>query len=93
MASNKRLQRRSKLDIRCWVLVGLSLADAECRILDVSDSGARVEVPAGMNLDGEIKLFLTQDGSVSRTCEIVWRNDREVGLRFTNRPTQQLREL
>jgi hypothetical protein len=93
MASNKRLQRRSTLDLRCWVLVGSNIADVECRVRDISDSGAKVQVPDGMNLEGEVKLFLTQDGAVSRTCEVVWRKDREVGLRFTNRPSQKRRGM
>lgn len=93
MVSDKRLQRRSTLDIRCWILAGSSVEDVESRVLDISDSGARVVVPDGLNLEGELKLFLTQDGAVWRTCEVVWRKDSEVGLRFTHRPVQPRRGM
>jgi hypothetical protein len=93
MSSDKRLQRRSTLNVRCWILVGSNVGDVECRVADISDSGAKVTVPDGLKLDGEFKLFLTQDGAVSRTCEVVWRKDCEVGLRFTHRPTQSRRGM
>src|SRR4051794_17171703 len=93
MASDKRLQRRSTLNLRCWIFVGANVADAECRIVDISDTGAKITVPDGLSLDGELMLFLTQDGAVSRTCDVVWRKDCEVGLRFTHRPTQRSRGM
>jgi len=93
MVPDKRFERRSPLDIRCWILVGSNLADVECRVVDISDSGAKVTVPDGLNLEGELKLFLTQDGAVWRTCDVVWRKDCEVGLRFTRRPSPRHRGL
>jgi len=93
MASDKRLQRRSALNVRCWILVGPNAAGRECRVVDISDTGAKVKVPDSLHLEGELKLFLTQDGAVWRTCEVMWRKDCEVGLRFTHRPTQRRRGM
>jgi hypothetical protein len=54
----------------------------ECRMRDVSAGGARFVHAIADELPGELLLSLSKDGRVRRHCELVWRKDNEVGVRF-----------
>jgi hypothetical protein len=56
----------------------------ECRIGDVSDTGARLTVHgsvSGINTR-EFFLMLSATGAAHRRCERVWLNGDEIGVRF-----------
>jgi len=54
----------------------------ECRLRDVSASGARFAHALADELPAELLLALSKDGKVRRRCQVVWRKDDEVGVRF-----------
>jgi hypothetical protein len=51
-------------------------------MLDVSATGARLRFDRTSELPDEFTLLLTKDGRVRRRCQIVWRNEDLVGIRF-----------
>jgi hypothetical protein len=56
----------------------------DCRIGDVSDTGAKLTVRGsieGLDL-GEFFLMLSASGSAHRRCERIWLNGDEIGVRF-----------
>ncbi len=60
-------------------------ADAlDCQVLDLSVSGARVEVLNTDIVPNKFKLFIPQAGWLY-SCEVVRRNGSEVGVRFLSR--------
>jgi len=56
----------------------------ECRIGDVSDTGAKLSVRGSVeDIDThEFFLVLTPTGNAHRRCERVWLNGDEIGVRF-----------
>jgi hypothetical protein len=54
----------------------------ECRMRDVSAGGARFVHTIADELPPELLLSLSKDGRVRRHCELVWRKENEVGVRF-----------
>lgn len=58
----------------------------ECLILDISERGARLEIPASVELPAEFALCLTHNGTVYRQCVAIWRSDNNVGVSFLSRP-------
>ncbi len=58
-----------------------------CTMLDVSDSGARLQVDG--SLDGldlkDFILLLSAIGSAHRRCDLVWRDGNYIGVRFLHR--------
>jgi hypothetical protein len=59
----------------------------ECRVLDISASGARLVMTDpidGLNLK-EFFLALSKSGSVFRRCEMIRVNGEELGVRFLER--------
>src|SRR5690348_7660281 len=56
----------------------------DCRIGDVSDSGAKLIVQGsivGVDMR-EFFLVLTSTGNAHRRCERIWLNGDEIGVRF-----------
>ncbi len=56
----------------------------ECRVGDVSDTGAKLTINGsveGIDLR-EFFLVLTASGNAHRRCERIWLNGDEVGVRF-----------
>ncbi len=76
-------QRRAKRTPRrnaAWIeLTGG--ARIPCVVWDISDGGARLAAPRPSDLPPAFKL-LTRDGDVERLCQVVWRNDKQLGVEF-----------
>jgi hypothetical protein len=53
-------------------------------IVDVSATGAQVSLNPEISLPREFFLSFTENGRVSRLCELVWRADRRIGVRFAD---------
>ncbi len=67
------------------VLSGTQEQRVRCRILDMSDGGARLAVSHPIaNLPRTFTLMLFKDASVQRDCEVVWTDSRYVGVKFTS---------
>ena len=65
---------------------------AGCFLSDVSDTGARLEVPFSDKVPERFLLWLTSDGSARRTCRVVWRKPQQVGVAFERRLPEQQRQ-
>ena len=61
----------------------------ECLIVDVSDTGASLEV-GGLAVPKIFGLAFTAGGEVLRVCSLAWRNGERVGARFVT--AKELRE-
>jgi PilZ domain len=56
-----------------------------CVIWDISDDGARLAVAYELaKIPPRFTLNLSSDGSMRRDCEVVWRDGRFVGVKFTS---------
>lgn len=61
-----------------------------CTLLDVSESGAKLEVegPTDALKTEEFLLVLSSAGMAFRRCELVWVNGPHVGVRFVTGKTK-----
>jgi hypothetical protein len=67
---------------------------AGCFLTDVSETGARLEVPYSDKVPERFLLWLTSNGSARRTCRVVWRKPQQVGVSFERRlPDEQRQAL
>lgn len=53
----------------------------DCKMVDLSAGGARLEVPYGSILKREFRLFVPSR-QIERQVEIVWRDSYELGVHF-----------
>jgi hypothetical protein len=69
------------------VSVGAGKPSVTCVIWDISRGGARLAVALPLAaLPNYFTLNLRKDGSVQRNCEVVWTDNRFVGVKFTEPP-------
>jgi PilZ domain len=74
----KRAERRMKRDIHAQVMLG-GFAKRDCKVVDVSKSGARIAVSGGIDLPRQFSLAFA---SSARPCQLVWRNGTMAGVKF-----------
>ena len=55
-----------------------------CAIVDVSNTGARLQLEDDCELPEHFLLLLTKGGEARRHCKLVWRNGLFVGVQFPN---------
>ena len=58
-------------------------ASYACTLADISQTGARLNIAQGSELPAEFTLVL---GGAQRKCRMVWRNDKQIGVRFLPTP-------
>ncbi|WP_187640280.1 PilZ domain-containing protein [Bosea sp. F3-2] len=52
-----------------------------CIIRDISDGGAKLRVPAGLELEGEIRLTSAVTGP-ERVAQVMWQDHTSIGIAF-----------
>jgi hypothetical protein len=82
MSSDKRRFPRKKIDAVGFLYSADGWPLGECKIKDISTGGARLTHALPGELPAEFLLAFSRDGRVRRRCEIRWRKDKEVGVRF-----------
>jgi hypothetical protein len=85
MSSILRKTPRRTVAARAYLYTTDGRLIGECRLRDVSAGGARFVHAIADDLPAELVLSLSKDGKVRRHCELVWRKDNEVGVRFVAR--------
>jgi hypothetical protein len=80
------MRKHSRVDLErpAFVIVEPDGPWIECFVVDVSESGARLEV-GPLALPGIFVLVFTADGKVRRICKLIWRNGASAGVRFISR--------
>ena len=53
-----------------------------CRIIDISGTGARLEIKAVDAVPDQFILLLSYDGRLRRQCSVVWRSETAIGVEF-----------
>ncbi len=56
-------------------------ASLRCRVLNISEKGAAIALPAKQHVRSDFKLMLEKDRIV-RNCRLVWSSDNRIGVVF-----------
>jgi hypothetical protein len=83
-AIDKRRIKRRALITKAFLDVNED-APRQCRVLDISETGARLAADP-QPLPDRFVLLLSANGAVRRICDLVWQNNGEVGVRFVKPP-------
>jgi len=57
----------------------------ECTVRDISDTGAKLRTDNTVSIPDTFELLIETDG-FEADCEVVWRNDGDLGIRFLGAP-------
>ncbi len=82
--SERRTQRRRLLNSLAWADPGGILPVIDCKILDLSEDGARVAAPIGVDIPEVFNLQI-DSSRILGAAEVIWRGYNEVGVRFLTR--------
>ena len=89
--------RNRRRDGRRAIRIGarIQFAGAEhpigCEVVDISESGARVNVAAPTKLPAFFSLIVDGKGQISRLCRVAWRAGTNYGVAFAKRQGRVLR--
>jgi hypothetical protein len=81
MGTRDRAHKRKPIQRVAWV-VDHAGRQHRCVMSDVSDGGARLELPVGVIPPPIFILSLAEMGKVHRCCEVRWRRGDAIGVRF-----------
>jgi hypothetical protein len=82
MASERRKTPRQEIRWKALIVgVGDSIV-GECMMVNVSAAGAKLLLPPSVEVPDSFALILAKNGGVRRKCEVTWRSDQSVGVRF-----------
>ena len=62
------------------------LPAAPCLIVDMSETGAQLEVSPETKISDEFLLLVGSQTTVRRRCRVVWRSTNRIGVGFVNEP-------
>jgi hypothetical protein len=66
----------------------------ECKLLDISETGARIALQDTSDLPELFTIEFTASGTPKRRCRLVWKSDTDIGVAFEpEMPTPENRML
>ncbi len=80
--NDHRKARRRQLTYRAHIIARNGVDLRSCTVRDVSARGARIMVETVAEIPEEFVLILSERGRPRRQCQVVWRDEAEIGVRF-----------
>lgn len=81
-AITRKREARKSLQQPGWITFEGGFAARPCVVQDMSSSGAKITIDDPNSLPGKLRLALSRDARTGRSCEVVWRRGKSVGVRF-----------
>lgn len=85
MSSNRRKSARRAIGYSAKIIAIDGSWAHDCRVVDVSDSGAKLTIQEQSDLPKDFILALSMDGKATRQCHVMWVKDSEIGVVFERR--------
>ena len=82
VAANKKREARKSLHQPGWVTLDGGFAARQCVVQDLSSSGAKITLDDAIALTGKLRLAFSRDARTGRSCEVVWRRGKSLGVKF-----------
>jgi hypothetical protein len=77
-----RRTSRQTANLPAWIEAHNSSLLERCKLVDISEKGARLVFADIDNLPEQFNLHLSRVGQPPKQCRIIWRRGNEVGLEF-----------
>ena len=82
MAATKKRETRKSMHQSGWITLEGGFAARRCVVRDLSATGARITIDDPNMLPAKLRLAFSRDARTGRSCEVVWRRGKSVGIRF-----------
>ena len=83
MTLRMRQRNRNQVDRVAWISVGDGRPLRNCMLIDISDSGAKVELEDAGDIPGIFSLWRSRHGHPRYSRRIVWSLKNEIGVQFS----------
>jgi hypothetical protein len=80
--ARKARSSRKSVQQSGWLIFEGSFAARPCTVLDLSDSGAKIEAGEASPVRTKLRLAFSRDVRTGRACEVVWQRGKTFGVRF-----------
>jgi PilZ domain len=81
-ALTKKREARRSVHQPGWVTLDGGFAARQCVVQDLSSSGAKITLDDAAVLTGKLRLAFSRDARTGRSCEVVWRRGKSLGVKF-----------
>ena len=81
-AAAKKREARKSVQQPGWITLEGGFAARPCVVQDLSSTGAKVTIDDPNALPGRLRLAFSRDARTGRSCEVVWRRGKTVGVKF-----------
>jgi hypothetical protein len=78
----KKRETRKSLQQSGWITMEGGFAARPCVVHDLSTSGAKVTIDDPSALPAKLRLAFSRDARTGRSCEVVWRRGKSIGVKF-----------
>ncbi len=82
MEANRRKSVRRAIGYNAKIVASDGSWERECRVLDVSQTGAKLAIERAAELPQDFVLALSAQGNATRRCQVVWAEDAQIGVKF-----------
>ena len=79
---HRRFFPRKTMNLPAWIEVNSSSLLERCKLMDLSESGARLGITDVRNLPPQFNLYLARIGQSAHQRRIIWQRGNEVGVEF-----------
>src|SRR5947208_11998290 len=80
--AEKRKSPRKNLRYPAYIDTGDGSPMQTCSLVDISDTGARMNLDASHKVANQFTLFLGHESGARRRCRVAWRNAIQIGVEF-----------
>jgi hypothetical protein len=82
MAVTKKREARKSLRQPGWITLDGGFAARPCVVQDMSTTGAKLTIDDPNVLPAKLRLAFSRDARTGRSCEVVWRRGKSLGVKF-----------
>lgn len=82
MTKDRRVAQRRGVTWTALIVDPSGRPVGECTIVNVSSNGAKLLLEDGVKPPSAFVLVLSKNGGVRRRCDVTWRADDSVGVKF-----------
>lgn len=78
----KKREARKSLRQAGWITLEGGFAARRCVVQDISTTGAKILVDDPEIVPGQLRLAFARDARTGRTCQVIWRRGKSLGVKF-----------
>jgi hypothetical protein len=83
--NEKRASARRMVNWRALLVRADGKPSRECKLLDISETGARIALQDTSNLPELFTIEFTASGTPKRICRLVWTSETDIGVAFESK--------